>query len=51
MKKMVQIFKIKSVRYTEIYLMLVAWLKKTDFNAKVTEIEGKIASISGLATN
>ena len=25
--------------------------KKTDFNAKVTEIEGKIPSISGLATN
>ena len=32
--------------------MLVTWLKKkTDFNAKVTEIEGKIPSISGLATN
>ena len=31
--------------------MLVIWLKKTDFNAKVTEIEGKIPSISGLATN
>ena len=32
------------------YLMLVVWLK-ADFNAKVTEIEGKIPSISGLATN
>ena len=31
--------------------MLVAWLKKPDFNAKVTEIEGKIPSITGLATN
>ena len=31
--------------------MLIIWLKKTDFNAKVTEIEGKIPSISGLATN
>ena len=31
--------------------MLVTWLKKTDFIAKVTEIEGKIPSISGLATN
>ena len=31
--------------------MLVAWLKKTDFNTKVTEIEGKIPSIIGLATN
>ena len=26
-------------------------VEKTDFNAKVTEIEGKIPSISGLATN
>ena len=26
-------------------------VKKTDFNAKVTEIDGKIPSISGLATN
>ena len=26
-------------------------VKKTDFNAKFTEIEGKIPSISGLATN
>ena len=26
-------------------------VKKTDFNAKVTEIEGKIPSISGLPTN
>ena len=31
--------------------MLVTWLKKTDFNAKITEMEGKIPSISGLATN
>ena len=31
--------------------MLVVWLKKTDFNTKVTEIEGKIPSITGLATN
>ena len=26
-------------------------LKKTDYKAKMTEIEGKIPSISGLATN
>ena len=26
-------------------------VKKTDFNAKVTEIEGKLPSISGLATS
>ena len=31
--------------------MLVVWLKKTDFNTKVTEIEGKIPSITGVATN
>ena len=31
--------------------MLVIWLKKPDVNVKVTEIEGKIPSISGLATN
>ena len=31
--------------------MLVVWLKKADFNAKVTEIEDKTLSISGLATN
>ena len=31
--------------------MLVLWLKKRDFNIKVTEIEGKIPSIAGLATN
>ena len=29
----------------------MAWLKKADFNAKVTDIEGKMPSISGLATN
>ena len=28
--------------------MLVVWLKKTDFNTKVTEIEGKIPEISSL---
>ena len=26
-------------------------VKKTDFNSKITEVEGKIPSISGLATN
>ena len=31
--------------------MLLIWLKKkTDFNTKVTEMEGKIPDISGLAT-
>ena len=27
------------------------WLKKTDYNTKIIEIEGKIQSTSGLATN
>ena len=46
-----QIYKRKSVMYTKKVLMLVAWLKKTDFNTKVTEVEGKIPSITGLANN
>ena len=29
----------------------MAWLKKTNFNTKVTEIEGKIPNINGLATD
>ena len=32
------------------YLMLLVWLKKTDFNTKVTEIEGKIPDVSSLVT-
>ena len=32
--------------------MLVVWLKKTtDFNTKVTEIEGKIPDVSNLVKN
>ena len=31
--------------------MLVVWLKKTDFTTKIGEVEGKIPSITGLATN
>ena len=30
--------------------MLVVWFKKTDFNTKVTEIEGKIPDVSSLVT-
>ena len=33
------------------FLMLVIWLKKTDLNAKITEVEGKVPNITGLATN
>ena len=29
-------------------MVLVVWLKKTDFNTKVTEIEGKISDVSSL---
>ena len=29
--------------------MLAIWLRKTDFNTKITEVEGKIPSITGLA--
>ena len=31
--------------------MPVIWLKKTDLNAKITEVEVKIPSVTGLATN
>ena len=31
--------------------MLVAWLKKTDFNTKITVVAGKLSSITGLTTN
>ena len=31
--------------------MLVAWLKKTDFGARIIEVENEIPSITGLATD
>ena len=30
--------------------MLLVWLKKTDFNTNVTEIEGKLPDVSSLVT-
>ena len=30
--------------------MLVIWLRKADFNSKISEVEGKIPIISGVAT-
>ena len=33
------------------YLILIGLLTKTDLNVKITEIEGKIPNITGLATN
>ena len=35
---------------TKKFLILVDLLKKTDYNAKITETEGKMPSISGLGT-
>ena len=35
---------------TRIYLILLCLLKKTNYNTKISEIEGKIPSIAGLAT-
>ena len=32
-------------------MLLVLLKKKTDFDSKITEVEGKIPNISGLATN
>ena len=29
----------------------MAWLKKTDFNVKITEVESKIPDVSSLDTN
>ena len=46
-----QNLKIKSIRETKKITDVSGLIKKTDFNAKVTEIEGKIPSIIGLATN
>ena len=33
------------------FLILVGFFKKTDYNAKISEIESKIPRIKGLATN
>ena len=35
---------------TKKFLILVGLLKETDYNSKITEVEGKMHSISGLAT-
>ena len=40
-EKMCQILKIKSIKSIKKYLMFLIWLKKTDFNTKVTEIKTK----------
>ena len=48
-EKDLSVFENKISKINKKILMLVVWLKKTDFNTKVTEIESKIPSISGLA--
>ena len=35
---------------TKTFLILVDLLRKTDYNSKIIEIEGKIPNITGLAT-
>ena len=40
----------KTMTLIKKYLPLVGLLIKTDYNAKITEIDGKISSITGLAT-
>ena len=49
MKKMDHVLKIKLIRKKT--PDVTSLVKKTDCNAKVTEIESKIPSISGLATS
>ena len=46
-----QILKIKSIRKTKKFPDASDLVKKTDFNAKITEVEGKIPNITGLATS
>ena len=51
MKKTNLILKRKSMTLTKTYLIQVDLFKKMDYNAKITEIGGKIPSITSLATN
>ena len=46
-----QIWKIKLIRLTKKIPDASGLVKKVDYNAKITEIEGKIPSITGLATS
>ena len=47
-KKMGQILKIKSIKSTKKIPDVTNLVKKTDFNTKVTEIEGEISDASNL---
>ena len=44
-------FEDKTSKIGKNYLILVVWLKKTDFNSKISKVDGKIPSITGLVTN
>ena len=46
-----QICKRKLVTQTQKFLIIAELLKKTDYNAKITEMESKIPCITLLATN
>ena len=46
-----QTWKRKSVMWTKKIPYVSGLVKKTNFNAKIIEVEGKIPSFSGLATN
>ena len=46
-----QIWKIKLIRLTKKIPDASGLVKEVDYNAKITEIEGKIPSITGLATS
>ena len=45
-----QIYKKNLIMQMKKYLIVEDLLKKTNYNAKITEAEGKIPSITGLAT-
>ena len=45
-----QIYKKNLIMHIKKYLIVYDLLKKTNYNAKITETEGKIPSITGLAT-
>ena len=45
-----QIYKKNLIMQMKKYLIVEDLLKKTNYNAKITDTEGKIPSITGLAT-
>ena len=51
MKNMDQILKIKISKIDKKIPGVISFVEKTDFNSKISEVESKIPSITGLATN